>query len=143
MRMSGRGYSTAAVKDEVLHFSTPCPNCAAPNADTCMKVVGMGRAHQFSCKNTASFSDIPHFKEVVLMNTLCEVCGIKSIECKTATGVAANGCRLTLSVEEKGALRLSCSANQNAQTIYHETCSSRTHVQCAYPSWMWRLVWPH
>ena len=50
------------LKEEVLHFETNCPNCNAP-AVTNMKM---------TC--------IPFFKEVVIMATVCDACGVKTNE---------------------------------------------------------------
>ena len=46
----------------MLSFPTNCPECNAP-AETKMKV-----------------TSIPYFKEVVIMATVCEVCGAKTNE---------------------------------------------------------------
>ena len=64
--------------DEVLTFGTNCPDCNAP-CDTNMKV-----------------TKIPHFKEIILMATNCEMCGHKSNEIKSGTGIAPGGIRYKL-----------------------------------------------
>ena len=51
-------------KDEVLSFPTNCDQCQSP-AETRMKM-----------------TSIPHFKEVVIMATNCEVCGARTNEVK-------------------------------------------------------------
>ena len=44
--------------------------------------------------------DIPHFKEVILMSTVCEYCGYKSNEVKTGGEVSKKGRKITLKVED-------------------------------------------
>ncbi len=67
-----------SILDEVLTFSTNCPSCNAP-CDTHMKV-----------------TQIPYFKEIIVMATSCDICGNKSNEVKSGTGIAAKGIRYTL-----------------------------------------------
>ncbi|KAF7255005.1 hypothetical protein EG68_08031 [Paragonimus skrjabini miyazakii] len=64
--------------DEVLTFKVNCPDCNAPCA-TNMKLI-----------------DIPHFKQVVIMATVCSSCGHKDSEVKSGGGVAAKGRRYRL-----------------------------------------------
>ncbi|KAF5400541.1 hypothetical protein PHET_06037 [Paragonimus heterotremus] len=73
--------------DEVLTFKVNCPDCNAPCA-TNMKLI-----------------DIPHFKQVVIMATVCSSCGHKDSEVKSGGGVAAKGRRDVL-VSETAAVRL-------------------------------------
>jgi zinc finger protein len=67
-----------SIKDEVLTFLTNCPNCNSP-CDTNMKV-----------------TQIPYFKEVIVMATACDICGNKSNEVKSGTGIAPQGIRYQL-----------------------------------------------
>ena len=46
------------------------------------------------------FSDIPHFKEVVIMATVCEYCGHKTNEVKSGGGIEPKGKRITLHVTD-------------------------------------------
>lgn len=71
------------VENQVYSFPSTCPGCTAPCA-TNMKMVR-----------------IPHFKEVVLMSTVCETCGYRSNEVKTGGEVPELGRRITLRVETK------------------------------------------
>ena len=41
-------------------------------------------------------SDIPHFKQVVIMATTCSYCGYKSNEVKSGSGVSETGTRIKL-----------------------------------------------
>ena len=69
-------------KDEILNFSTNCPNCNAP-CDTHMKL-----------------TEIPYFKEVIVMATSCDICGQKSNEVKSGTGISAKGIRYELKMTD-------------------------------------------
>lgn len=69
-------------KDEILNFATNCPNCNAP-CDTHMKL-----------------TEIPYFKEVIVMATVCDSCGHKSNEVKSGTGIAEKGIRYQLKMTD-------------------------------------------
>lgn len=68
--------------DDVHTFHGPCPSCTRPCATHMMPV------------------DIPHFKEVILMSTVCDYCGYKSNEVKTGGEVSKKGRKITLKVED-------------------------------------------
>lgn len=67
---------------EVQTFNATCPICyeACP---THMKVV-----------------NIPHFKDVIIMSTVCDHCGYKSNEVKTGGAVPPKGSKVTLKVTD-------------------------------------------
>lgn len=67
-----------SLKDEVLMFATNCPNCNAP------------------CSTNMKLTQIPYFKEVIIMATSCDICGNKSNEVKSGSGVAPAGIRYKL-----------------------------------------------
>lgn len=69
-------------KDEVLSFPTNCSNCQSP-AETRMKM-----------------TSIPHFKEVVIMATTCDVCGVRTNEVKVGGGINDKGRRISLRVTD-------------------------------------------
>ncbi|KAL5877320.1 nucleolar zinc-finger protein [Pyricularia oryzae] len=69
------------IPDEVYSFPASCPGCMHPCV-THMKMV-----------------DIPHFKQVVLMSTVCEHCGYRSNDIKTGGAVPEKGRKLTLQVK--------------------------------------------
>lgn len=69
-------------KTEVATFKTNCPNCNVP-CDTNMKLV-----------------DIPHFKEVVIMATVCDACGHKDNEVKGGSGIEPKGTKITLKITD-------------------------------------------
>ncbi|KAK3107474.1 hypothetical protein FSP39_015361 [Pinctada imbricata] len=67
---------------KVMVFRDNCPHCQSP-CDTNMKVV-----------------DIPHFKEVVIMSTNCEFCGVKENEVKGAAGIEPKGTKIKLKITD-------------------------------------------
>jgi len=67
-----------SIEDEVLNFAMNCPDCNSP-CDTKMKL-----------------TKIPYFKEVIIMATTCDACGHKSNEVKSGSGVASEGIRYCL-----------------------------------------------
>ncbi|CAN6631279.1 zinc finger chaperone Zpr1p [Trichomonascus vanleenenianus] len=69
-------------KTEVQTFNATCPACHGP-CPTHMKPV-----------------DIPHFKEVIIMSTVCPSCGYKSNEVKTGGAIPAKGRKITLKVDD-------------------------------------------
>ncbi|ESZ96723.1 putative Zinc finger protein ZPR1 [Sclerotinia borealis F-4128] len=69
------------IPNEVYSFPATCPGCTK-HCVTHMKMV-----------------DIPHFKQVVLMSTVCEHCGYRSNEVKTGGEVPEKGKCITLKVE--------------------------------------------
>ncbi|ORY56888.1 ZPR1 zinc-finger domain-containing protein [Pseudomassariella vexata] len=70
------------IPDQVYSFPATCPGCMH-NCTTNMKMV-----------------DIPHFKAVVLMSTVCHDCGYRSNDVKTGGEVPELGKRITLKIEE-------------------------------------------
>jgi zinc finger protein len=44
--------------------------------------------------------DIPHFKQVVLMATNCEFCGLRTNEVKSGTGISDLGTKITLKLTD-------------------------------------------
>mmetsp|Transcript_37602 Transcript_37602/g.82334 ORF Transcript_37602/g.82334 Transcript_37602/m.82334 type:complete len:560 (+) Transcript_37602:165-1844(+) len=69
-------------RQEAMTFPTTCPHCRR-DTETAM------------CT-----TDIPHFKEVIIMSLLCEQCGYRSNEIKAGGGVPKFGTKITLSVNE-------------------------------------------
>jgi len=68
-------------ENQVYSFPASCPGCTRPCA-TNMKMV-----------------NIPYFKQVVLMSTVCEDCGYRSNEVKTGGEVPEKGRKITLRVK--------------------------------------------
>lgn len=69
------------IPNEVYSFPASCPGCTRPCV-THMKMV-----------------DIPHFKQVVIMSTVCDDCGYRSNEVKTGGEVPEKGKVITLHVD--------------------------------------------
>ncbi|PRT53094.1 Zinc finger protein ZPR1 [Wickerhamiella sorbophila] len=87
------------LRNEVQTIQGACPSCHHPT-DTHMKVV-----------------NIPHFKDVIIMSTVCHECGYKSNEVKTGGAVPEKGRRIRLNVLEKEDL--------SRDILKSETCSLR------------------
>lgn len=69
------------IPNEVYSFPASCPGCVHPCV-THMKMV-----------------DIPHFKQVVLMSTVCDACGYKSNDVKTGGEIPEKGKKISLKVK--------------------------------------------
>lgn len=69
-------------ENEVETFRATCSGCYAP-CETHMKLV-----------------NIPHFKDVVIMSTVCDHCGFKSNEVKTGGEIPPHGTKITLLCDE-------------------------------------------
>lgn len=71
------------IENQVYSFPASCPGCAK------------------SCTTNMKMVNIPHFKQVVLMSTVCEHCGYRSNEVKTGGEVPAKGRRITVAINTK------------------------------------------
>lgn len=71
------------VEDQVYSFPATCPGCT------------------LSCTTNMKMVNIPHFKQVVLMSTVCEHCGYRSNEVKTGGEVPEKGRRITVDIKNK------------------------------------------
>ncbi|KAI8964696.1 zf-ZPR1-domain-containing protein [Daldinia sp. FL1419] len=69
------------VPDQVYEFPATCPGCMHP------------------CTTNMKMVDIPHFKAVVLMSTVCTDCGYRSNDVKTGGEIPELGRKITLKVE--------------------------------------------
>ncbi|KAM0322988.1 hypothetical protein ACHAQA_009087 [Verticillium albo-atrum] len=70
------------IPNEVYSFPASCPGCMQP-CTTHMKMV-----------------DIPHFKQVVLMSTVCDACGYRSNDVKTGGEIPERGEKITIEVRD-------------------------------------------
>ncbi|ODA81005.1 hypothetical protein RJ55_03966 [Drechmeria coniospora] len=70
------------IPNEVYNFPASCPGCMHPCV-THMKMV-----------------DIPHFKQVVLMSTVCDDCGYRSNDIKTGGEIPSHGEKIILTVDD-------------------------------------------
>lgn len=68
---------------EVLQFATICPECQAP------------------CETNMKVTTIPHFKDVVIMATVCDACGSKTNEVKSGGGMEDKGVKIEVKVESR------------------------------------------
>ena len=72
--------------DEVYSFPASCPGC------------------MHSCTTHMKMVDIPHFKQVVIMSTVCEDCGYRSNDVKTGGEIPEYGEKVTLRVDDEADL---------------------------------------
>ncbi|KAJ1338695.1 zinc finger protein [Microdochium nivale] len=71
------------IPDQVYAFPATCPGCMHP------------------CTTNMKMVDIPHFKAVVLMSTVCHDCGYRSNDVKTGGAIPELGKKITLRVESE------------------------------------------
>ncbi|KAF2131570.1 zinc finger protein-like protein zpr1 [Dothidotthia symphoricarpi CBS 119687] len=71
------------VENQVYSFPATCPGCTK------------------SCTTNMKMVNIPHFKQVILMSTVCDHCGYRSNEVKTGGEVPEKGRRITVNVNTK------------------------------------------
>lgn len=70
-----------SVKQEVMKFGTDCPTCyKQAETDMCL-------------------TDIPHFKEVIIMSLVCEHCGYRSNEIKGGGAIPKFGTKVKLTIK--------------------------------------------
>ncbi len=69
------------IPDQIYQFPASCPGCMHP------------------CTTNMKMVDIPHFRQVVIMNTTCDDCGYKSNDVKTGGEIPEKGRRVTLRVK--------------------------------------------
>ncbi|XP_063235643.1 zinc finger protein ZPR1 [Bacillus rossius redtenbacheri] len=69
-----------SLESEVLQFRTDCPGCGAP------------------CETNMKLTNIPYFKEVVIMATNCDLCGNRSNEVKSGGGIEPKGLHIEVKV---------------------------------------------
>lgn len=65
---------------EVLQFATLCPNCGS------------------DCETNMKMTSIPHFKDVVIMATVCDSCGNRTNEVKSGGGIEEKGTKIEVLV---------------------------------------------
>jgi zinc finger protein len=77
-RISNSRSPISQVHEEVMTFPTTCPHC------------------QTQAETKMCMTDIPHFKEVVIMCLQCEHCGFRSNEIKGGGAIPRLGTKITL-----------------------------------------------
>lgn len=95
--ISENEFTLEDLQGEVLQFPTNCPNCNAP------------------CETKMKMTNIPHFKEVVIMATNCEVCGHRTNEVKSSGGIEEKGLHIEVDVKNR--------ADFSRDILKSETCS--------------------
>lgn len=68
---------------EVFQFPTICPECQAP------------------CETNMKVTTIPHFKDVVIMATVCEACGNRTNEVKSGGGIEEKGVKIEVKIASR------------------------------------------
>jgi hypothetical protein len=74
-------------RDEAIHIPGECPNCSFPGV------------------TLTALTDIPHFKEVIIMAFTCSQCGYKNSEVKGGGAVPTFGTEVTLRVTSEADLK--------------------------------------
>lgn len=82
---------------EVLQFQTLCPECRSP------------------CETNMKMTSIPHFKDVVIMATVCDVCGAKTNEVKSGAGIEDQGVKFEVNITSR--------EDFSRDVLKSETCS--------------------
>lgn len=68
---------------EVFQFATNCPDCQAP------------------CETNMKVTSIPHFKDVVIMATVCDACGVRTNEVKSGGGIEEKGVKIEVKIQSR------------------------------------------
>ncbi|ODV57847.1 zinc finger-containing protein ZPR1 [Ascoidea rubescens DSM 1968] len=89
-------------ENEVQTFYATCSSCYKP-CETHMKMV-----------------NIPHFKEVIIMSTVCDHCGYRSNEVKTGGAIPEMGRRITLKVDDPEDLKRDLLKSETCQLVIPE-----------------------
>jgi len=79
---TGLGENDDIIPDQVYQFPASCPGCMHP------------------CTTNMKMVEIPHFRQVVIMNTTCDDCGYKSNDVKTGGEIPEKGKKVTLHVSK-------------------------------------------
>lgn len=79
-QLNGGKFVLEDLMGEVLEFPTNCSNCSKP------------------CTTNMKLTNVPHFKDVVIMSTNCDSCGLRNNEVKSGGGIEEEGVRIEVSV---------------------------------------------
>lgn len=88
------------MNDQIYEIPSLCPGCSKDCTINIKKV------------------NIPHFKEVIIMSTVCDHCGYTTREVKTGGAIPENGQRITLRVENV--------ADLSRDILKSETCALKS-----------------
>ncbi|KAG9509029.1 Zinc finger protein ZPR1, partial [Fragariocoptes setiger] len=86
-------------RNQVMEFRTNCPECRAP------------------CSTNMKLTEIPHFKEVILMATKCEACGHRTTEIKSGAGIDEKGVKVGIKIKDEQDLK--------KDVVKSDTCTVR------------------
>ena len=89
------------VDGQIYEIPTECPACTKPCTVNMKKV------------------NVPHFKEVIVMATVCEHCGYRTNDVKTGGTIPEKGQRITLRIEKLEDL--------SRDILKSETCALKSH----------------
>jgi zinc finger protein len=89
-------------RNEVVTIPSTCPNCGH-----------MGDSH-------TAITDIPHFKEVLIMAFECKVCGFRTNEVKAAGSIPTYGTEMRLRIEEEEDMKRDLLKSDTAMVIIPE-----------------------
>ncbi|KAK6642710.1 hypothetical protein RUM43_004212 [Polyplax serrata] len=84
---------------EVMQFETNCSNCNSP------------------CQTNMKMTNVPYFKEVIIMATNCDACGCRTNEVKSGGGIGPQGMKIELTVSKP--------EDYTRDILKSETCSLR------------------
>ena len=90
------------IDDEVYELQSECPACSKP------------------CTVNMKKTNIPHFKEVIIMATVCEHCGYRTSDVKTGGAIPPLGKKLTLQVKTLEDL--------SRDILKSESCALKSHT---------------
>lgn len=71
------------LQGEVLQFETDCPSCKS------------------KCETNMKVTNIPHFKEVIIMSTNCDACGARTNEVKSSGGIEDLGVKISVDIKDR------------------------------------------
>ena len=78
--VGGDAWPLEELHGEVFQFPTNCPECQEP------------------CETNMKVTSIPHFKDVVIMATVCDACGNRTNEVKSGGGIEEKGVKIEVKV---------------------------------------------
>lgn len=81
--ISEGAWTLEELQGEILTFPTNCHKCGA------------------DCQTNMKMTTIPHFKDVVIMATVCDHCGYRTNEVKSGSGIEDKGVRIEVKVDSK------------------------------------------
>jgi zinc finger protein len=90
------------IDSEVYELQSSCPACSKP------------------CTVNMKKTNIPHFKEVIIMATVCDHCGYRTSDVKTGGAIPEKGRKITLQIRNLRDL--------SRDILKSETCALKSHA---------------